>query len=138
MKLEIGIDMRALVATGGGLPHRVDQLCETGQRFVVDARRGGACGDALERGANRIQLNQILDRDLANLRAAERRARDEAEQLEVAKRLTDRRLAHPHFLREPRFDDARPRRQPAAENIVDQLFANLFTKYAPEHTRGLL
>src|SRR4029453_2926874 len=98
MKLEIGVDVRAMVATGGGVTHRVDQLRETGQRFVVDARRGGACGDALERGANRIHLQQIFDGDLANLRTAERRARDEAEQLEGAKRLTYRRLADPTSL----------------------------------------
>jgi len=79
-----------LVFPGRRVTHRIDQLFELGERGVVDSRRGRARRKTLERRSHRIDLEEIFRRNLADLRATERRADHETEQFEVAQRLTDR------------------------------------------------
>ena len=101
------------------------------ERLVVDLQRCGARGDTFERGANRINLEEIVCRDLANLRAAERRADDEPEQLEIAQRFANGPLADTELLRDACLDDARAGRQPAVQDVFDEFLANLFPEDAP-------
>src|SRR5439155_20081 len=105
MEREVRVDVAAMVAGAGGRAHLVDQLREPDQRLVVDARRRLAGGKALERGADRIAFEQVVGRDLPDVRAAERRADDESKELEVAKGLTDGRLTDAELLRDPGLDD---------------------------------
>ena len=54
----------------------------------------------------------------------------ESEQLEVAKRFADGRLAHAKPLRDPDFDHPIARHQAAVQNVVDELVADLLAKDA--------
>ena len=93
-------------------------------------RRRGRAATAFERGADRIDLEEVVGGDLANLRAAERGADDEAEQLEVAQRFANGPLADAELLRDPGLDDARARREPAVQDVFDQ-----FSRISSRKTR---
>src|SRR5207249_4199062 len=105
----------------GRAVHRRDLGLER-REIAVQADRGLARGHLLERGPDRVDLDELVLADRPDARAAERLRLDEAEQLEVAERLPDRRLARPELLRDPRLDEPVPRRVLAAQDpLEDQL-----------------
>ena len=50
----------------------LEHLFELREHGRVELERGAASGDTLERGADGIDLEEVVGRDLADLRAAER------------------------------------------------------------------
>ena len=94
-------------------------------------------GQALEDRPDRIELHELLDRNLADDGASKRRAHHETEQVEVAQRLADRRLTDAELLGDAHLDDALARRQTAVEDVFDQLVANLVAKDAALASRAL-
>ena len=86
----VGVHHGAVIVVVRGFPHHVDEVGELRQRRVVDAAGRRERRHPFERRANGIDLEEILGRDLPHLRAAERGADDEAEQLEIAQRFANR------------------------------------------------
>ena len=75
-------------------------------RHVARETLGGELGrELLERGADRVDLDQLVVAEDSDTGAAERLGLDQAEQLEVAQRLPYRRLARPELLRDPGLDE---------------------------------
>ena len=109
------------------MPSALFELRDHGR---VELERGATGGDTLERGTDGINLEEIVGRDLSDLRAAKRGADDEAEEFEVAQRFAHGPLADAELLRDARFDDARAGRESAAENVFDELLADLFAEHA--------
>ena len=89
VKGEIGFDRAAVITLAGGSPHGRKKTFELLQRRRIDPLRGMACGKALENGADRVELHQLLDGNLTDDCAAKRRAQDETER-SIAQRLTER------------------------------------------------
>jgi hypothetical protein len=138
MELAVGVRLGALIVPRGSLPHRRDQLLQPGQRRVVDPRGRGARGDPFERRADRVDLEEFVRGDLAHLGAAERRADHEPEQCQVAQRFPHRGLADAELLRQAGLDNTGAGRQSSAQDVVDQLFANLVSEYPPLHRLRLV
>ena len=136
VKREIGFDRAAVIASRSGRAHRREQTFELLQRRRVDARRRVPRRETLEDRADRIELHELLDRNLADDRAAKRRAHHEAEQIEIAQRLADRRLTDAELLGDAHLDNALAWRQAAVENVFDQLVANLVAKDTPLASRA--
>jgi hypothetical protein len=136
MKREVCFNRAAMISSRSGSTHRREQPLELLQRRRVDANCRVPCRETLEDRADRIQLHQFLDRNLANDRTAKRGADDESEQIEIAQRLPHRRLADAELLRNAHLDDAFAGRQAAVENLFDQLVANLIAEDAPLPTRA--
>src|SRR5205085_8740465 len=59
------------------------------------------------------------------------RADDEAKEREITKRFPDGCLAHSELLRQTCLDDSATWGQAAAENFIDEAFADLFAKDPP-------
>ena len=74
---EVRFDGAAMIAAGGGGAHRREETFELLQRRRVDPRRRVACRETFEDRTDRIELHELLDRNLADDRAAKRRAHDE-------------------------------------------------------------
>ena len=90
-----------MLVVGRRFAHLGDELFETTERRLIYPLGRGSRGDAFERRANRIDLEQIRFGDLANLRAAEWRADDKTEQLEIAQRFPNRPLTDAELLGDP-------------------------------------
>ena len=136
MKREVCFDRAPVISSRSGSTHRREQAFELLQRRRVDAKRRVPCRETLEDRADRIQLHELFDRNLADDGAAKRGAHHEAEQIEIAQRLPHRRLTDAELLGDAHLDDAFARRQAAVENVFDQLVANLIAEDAPLPTRA--
>ena len=126
----VGAGLRMRIVLGGGRAHVPEHLFEMREHGRVELEGGATGGDAFERGADRIDLEEIVGGDLPNLRAAKWGADDETEKLEVAQRLAHWPLADAELLRDARFDDARAGREAAAEDVFDELLADFFAEDA--------
>src|SRR4029453_13459969 len=136
MKREVCLNGAAMIPPRSGRTHRCEQPLELLQRRCVDAKRRVPCSEPFEDRANRIELHELLDRNLADDRATKRRADDEAEQAESAQRLPHRRLTDAELLGSAHLDDAFARRKATVEDMFDQLVANLIAEDAPFPARA--
>jgi hypothetical protein len=127
----VGVDFGAHVPFRRGAAQREQQLLELLQAGRIDARGRFSRRQPFERRANGVDLHEVFDGDLPDHRAAVRRADNEAEQLEIAQRLSYGGLADAKPLRDARLDDAVARRETAVEDVVDQVIADVLAKHAP-------
>src|SRR5918993_53433 len=130
MKLEIRLDGAAVIAARRGGAHRREESFEFFQRRLIDALSRVARGKTFEDRPDRIELHELLDRNLTDDSAAKRGADDEPEQVEVAERLSNRCLTDAELLRDAHLDDALARCELAIEDVFDQLIADLVAENA--------
>ena len=105
-----------------GAPRRTPSRCARAASASagVEELRRAAHGHALEREPDREQLAQLLDVEPHHLRAVMRHVLGEAERLELAHRLADRRDAHAERAREILEPKRRPGRQLAHDDRLAQ------------------
>ena len=100
-------------------------------RSGVPGRLAGS--ELLEHRPDRKHRQQLRVVDGAHSGAAERLGLDEAQELEVAERLADGRLARAELARQPRLDEALSRLKVAAEDPFEENVLDLLTKNRPRN-----
>ena len=116
---DVVLGERVRVVRAHRLAHRLELDLERGH-VALELLRREPRGELLERGANRVDLDQLLLVDHAHARAAKRLRLDEPQQLEVAQRLAHGRLARAELLRDPRLDEPLARLELAARDPLQQ------------------
>jgi hypothetical protein len=88
-------------------------------------------GHLLDRRTYGVDLDQLPVGDLADARPAERLRLDEAEELQVAQGLPDRRLARAQLLGDARLDETLARPVAAAQNPLEEQLLDLLAQDHP-------
>ena len=105
--------------------HRLEVRGELGDVRVGHARDRQPAAERLERRADGVGLDDLAPRRAADARPAERRDLDDAERLEPAQRLANRRLARPELAGDLRLDDPRVGRMVAGEDALEDPILDL-------------
>jgi hypothetical protein len=112
----------------GGRAHRLDLPLEE-RDVAVEALRRLPGGELLEHRPHRVDLDQLGFAERAHARASERLGLDHPQELEVAERLADRRLARAELGSDPRLDEPLARLEVTADDPVEQDVLHLLSEH---------
>jgi hypothetical protein len=127
VKGEVVRDLRPPVGTPGRSAHGVELDLERADVTLGPLGRL-ARAELLERHPNGKHGQELLVVHRPHARPAERLGLDEPQELEVAKRLADGRLARPELAREPRLDQSLARLEVPAEYALQQEVPDLLAE----------